>query len=215
MDLRNGPSSLSLVHSYAKRKISRWDLSKFRARQHLVLSTIHTVDAPGAITRLLDMGVAPYLLAGGLAGVVAQRLIRRLCPRCGGRKERGCSHCPDGYRGRTGVFQILTMTDALREGVAKGASLGQIRRQAREGGMGSLKEDALRKVSEGVTSPHEVVRILKGGLGAYIPCPRCGGDVPTGGRGCPWCGARRTLECRCGQEIRPQWKYCPGCLRKL
>ena len=89
---------------------------------HLVLSTIHTVDAPGAITRLSNMGVPPYLLAGGLAGVVAQRLVRRLCRKCGGRKGDGCKECPDGYRGRTGVFQLLTMTDALREAVAQGAS---------------------------------------------------------------------------------------------
>jgi type IV pilus assembly protein PilB len=182
---------------------------------HLVLSTIHTVDAPGAITRLLDMGVAPYLLAGGLAGVVAQRLVRRLCPTCRGQGSGTCRECPDGYRGRTGVFQFLAMTDSLREEVAQGASIGHLRRLARDGGMTSLKEDALRKVSEGVTSPHEVARILKGNSGAYLPCPQCKGDVPTGSKACPWCGNPRFRSCRCGGEIRPGWVYCPACVRKL
>jgi len=181
---------------------------------HLVLSTIHTVDAPGAITRLLDMGVPPYLLSGGLAGVVAQRLVRRLCRQCGGRNQDGCDHCHGGYRGRTGVFQLLTMTDALRENVAEGASLGVLRRSAREGGMGTLKEDALRKVSEGTTSPHEVSRILQGDMGTYLPCPECGGDVPSGSRGCPWCGTANGHACSCGQELARGWRYCPGCLRK-
>jgi len=182
---------------------------------HLVLSTIHTVDAPGAITRLLNMGVPHYLLGGGLAGVIAQRLVRRICRSCGGRKGVGCKDCPDGYRGRTGVFQLLTMTDALREGVAQGASIGQLRRLAREGGMGSLKEDALRKISEGITSPHEVSRILQGTLGGYLSCPTCKADVPTGSRACPWCGALRGHFCSCGEEIRAGWRFCPACLRKL
>jgi type IV pilus assembly protein PilB len=182
---------------------------------HLVLSTIHTVDAPGAITRLLDMGVAPYLLAGGLAGVVAQRLVRRLCLSCRGRGDGGCRECPDGYKGRTGVFQLLTMTDPLREEVAQGASMGRLRRLARDGGMTSLKEDALRKVAEGVTSPHEVARILQGNAGAYLPCPTCRGDVPTGSTACPWCGSLRSKRCRCGSEVREGWIYCPTCVRKL
>ncbi|MFO8173730.1 MAG: ATPase, T2SS/T4P/T4SS family [Longimicrobiales bacterium] len=182
---------------------------------HLVFSTIHTVDAPGAITRLLNMGVPPYLLAGGLAGVVAQRLVRRLCKKCGGRTQEGCKACHDGYRGRTGVFQLLTMTDSLREDVAQGASLGRLRRSALEGGMGTLKEDALRKLAEGTTSPHEVSRILQGDMGTYLPCPDCGGDVPTGSRGCPWCGAARAHVCACGNEIRHEWRFCPGCLRKV
>ena len=76
---------------------------------HLVLSTIHTTDAPGAITRLLYMGVPAYLVAGGLTGVVAQRLVRTLCTTCRGRTVEGCDRCPDGYSGRTGVFQVLAI----------------------------------------------------------------------------------------------------------
>ncbi|MFC1575149.1 ATPase, T2SS/T4P/T4SS family [Gemmatimonadota bacterium] len=181
---------------------------------HLVLSTIHTVDAPGAITRLLNMGVPPFLLADGLAGVVAQRLVRRLCTTCGGRRGQGCSRCPDGYRGRTGVFQALTMTDALREGVAQGASLGLLRRLAQEGGMASLKEDALRKVAEGITSPHEVGRVIHGDGGSSVPCPRCREEVPLGGLGCPWCGHHRVRLCTCGKEVRAGWRFCPTCMKR-
>jgi type IV pilus assembly protein PilB len=181
---------------------------------HLVLSTIHTVDAPGAVTRLLDMGVPPYLLAGGLAGVLAQRLVRKACPSCRGRGGGECQACPDGFKGRTGVFQLLTMTDALREEVNRGASTHRLRRLAREGGMASLKEDALRKVAEGVTSPHEVGRILHGSSGGYLPCPECKGDVPPGSHGCPWCGKARSMRCSCGEEIRSGWRFCPSCLRK-
>jgi len=182
---------------------------------HLVLSTIHTVDAPGAITRLLDMGVPPFLLAGGLAGVVAQRLVRRLCQACGGRSQGGCSECPDGYRGRTGVFQVLTMTDGLREAVAEGGSLGSLRRLAREAGMLSLKEDAFRKVAEGITSPHEVGRVIQTDSGIAVPCDHCRKEVPVGSVGCPWCGRARVRLCSCGASVRPGWRYCPTCLRKL
>jgi type II secretory ATPase GspE/PulE/Tfp pilus assembly ATPase PilB-like protein len=182
---------------------------------HLVLSTIHTVDAPGAITRLLNMGVPPYLLAGGLSGVVAQRLVRRLCRACRGRNGKDCPDCPDGYRGRTGVFQLLGMTDTLREGVAQGVPLAGLRKMAQEGGMGSLRNDALRKVAEGTTSPHEVGRILRGELGASVPCKKCGKEVPAGSRACPWCGALRAWFCPCGAEVRHGWRYCPICLRKL
>ena len=180
---------------------------------HLVLSTIHTVDAPGAITRLLNMGVPSYLVAGGLSGVIAQRLVRKLCRSCGGREEAGCGDCPDGYRGRTGVFQVLTMTDALRESVASGGSLGSFRQLAREGGMLSLKEDALRKVAEGVTSPHEVGRVIQGDGATVVPCDACSGDIPLGSQGCPWCGRPRFRTCSCGSRLRHGWRYCPSCLR--
>lgn len=181
---------------------------------HLVLSSIHTVDAPGAITRLLNMGVPPYLLAGGLAGVVAQRLVRRLCPSCGGRGPGGCGRCHDGYQGRTGIFQVLVMTDGLREGVAAGASLGHLRRLATEAGMTSMKEDGLRKIAEGITSPHEVGRVIHDDGEGAVPCPECGGEMPLGSPGCPWCGVSRIRSCSCGTSLRASWRFCPTCLRK-
>ena len=181
---------------------------------HLVLSTIHTVDAPGAVTRLLNMGVPPYLVAGGLAGVVAQRLIRRVCAACQGRVTGGCGRCQDGYRGRTGVFQVLLMTDPLRDEVVRGATTGRLRRLAGEGGMGTIAEDARRKVAEGVTTPHEMARVLQTEPGAALPCAGCGSPCPPEAAGCPWCGRERGRRCGCGAGLEAAWRYCPVCLRK-
>jgi type IV pilus assembly protein PilB len=179
---------------------------------HLVLSTVHTIDAPGAVTRLLQMGVAPHLVAGGLSGVVAQRLLRRCCSSCGGRGG-ACPHCHDGYRGRIGVFQVLTMAQSLREEVLSGASTGELRRRAEQGGMGSMGDDARRKVAEGITTPHEVSRVLSRDPGASPPCGRCGGPIPADGVGCPACGQPSVAVCACGTRLRPEWRFCPHCLR--
>lgn len=179
---------------------------------HLVLSTVHTIDAPGALTRLVQMGVPPFLVAGGLTGVVAQRLVRRRCPRCV-REPGGCDLCFDGFRGRTGVFQVLEVDEALREAVVRGASAAEVRRLAREAGMGSLADDARRVVAEGVTDPHEVARVLRGDPGAGVPCSGCGDPVPQDASGCPWCGAPAALRCACGRRLESGWRWCPGCLR--
>jgi len=181
---------------------------------HLVLSSIHTIDAPSGITRLLQMGVPPHLVAGGLTGIVAQRLVRRRCSACRG-NALGCADCHEGYRGRTGVFQLLTVTEALRESIARGVDTGEIRRRAEEAGMGTMAEDARRKVTEGVTTPHEVARVLREDPGETLPCMKCGGGLPADGRGCPFCGFNRIHACVCGRILRKGWRYCPDCLRKV
>lgn len=181
---------------------------------HLVLSTVHTTDAPGALTRLVNMGVPAHLVAGGVGGVVAQRLVRRLCRSCLGR-DPACDRCPDGYRGRTGVFEVLVMTDALREAVNRGEATATLRRLAREAGMRSLAEDARRKVAEGVTTPHEVGRVIQADAGASAPCESCGFEVPTGAVGCPRCGRRRIRTCSCGRELKRGWRFCAWCLRPV
>jgi type IV pilus assembly protein PilB len=177
---------------------------------HLVLSTIHTTDAPGAVTRLLNMGVPPFLVAGGLAGVVAQRLVRRVCAACRG---RGCDACIGGYRGRTGVFQVLTLTDALRDEVSGGGSSGRLRRLAREAGMGTLDADARRAVASGLTTPHEIGRLLHAAEGTSVPCRHCGSGIPVGALACPDCGRPRLRRCACGEALERGWRYCPWCLR--
>lgn len=179
---------------------------------HLVLSTIHTTDAPGAVTRLLDMGVPPFLVAGGLTGVIAQRLVRRICRACGG---AGCDECDEGYRGRTGIFQVLTMNDALRDEITRGASTARLRALARDGGMARLADDARRAVAEGLTTPHEIVRVVHADPGASLPCGRCGTDVPFGAAACPGCGRHRRRSCACGHVLQAGWRYCPGCVRRL
>jgi len=147
--------------------------------------------------------------------VVAQRLVRRLCTGCGGKSAHGCGDCPDGYRGRTGIFQVLAMSDGLREAVVNGESLGILRQLARAGGMSSMKEDALRKVAEGITSPHEVGRVIQSDTGTSVPCDGCGREVPIGSPGCPWCGRARFSSCACGTELQPRWRFCPACLRRV
>jgi len=126
---------------------------------HLVLATLHTTDAPGAPARLLDMGVPPFLVAGSLSVVCAQRLVRRRCLQCQPGRDIRCVACRStGYRGRTGLFEVLTMSDALRALVMQRASAQQLRGQALAEGMVSLRQAGVRRVSEGVTSLEEVWR---------------------------------------------------------
>jgi len=181
---------------------------------HLVLSTIHTVDAPSGVSRLLQMGVPPHLVAGGLAGIVAQRLVRRACLPCAGHPG-GCASCREGYRGRTGVFQVLAVTEAIREAIGRGAEASEIRRRAEEAGMGTMADDARRKASEGITTLHEVARVLREDPGEALPCRRCGAGVPFDGAGCPHCGQIRNVRCSCGRALREGWRYCPECIRKV
>ena len=179
---------------------------------HQVLSTIHTTDAPGAVARLLNMGVPPFLVAGGLTGVVAQRLVRRLCPACRG---ESCERCHDGVRGRTGVFQVLTVSDAMRDEITRDARASRLRRLAREAGMRTLADDARRTLAEGLTTPHEIVRLLQADPGASVPCGECAGDVPVGAVACPHCGHVRVRLCPCGQPLEAGWRYCPWCVRPV
>jgi len=178
---------------------------------HLVLSTIHTTDAPGAVTRLLNMGVPPFLVAGGLSGVVAQRLVRRLCGRCRG---RGCEDCVDGYRGRTGVYQVLAISDALRDAVTRGGSSTEVRRLCSETGMKGLDSDARRAIASGLTSPHEIVRLIAAAEGVSVSCRHCDEPVPVGAAACPACGRARRRLCSCGQPLERGWRYCPWCVRR-
>jgi type IV pilus assembly protein PilB len=148
---------------------------------HLVLSTLHTNDAASAVTRLLDMGIPPFLLAGSLVLVVAQRLVRVLCPRCSsdrpvdagvlraaGWREApfrschgdGCRECTGtGYRGRTAVYELMPIGDAIRERIVAGASALELGRVAQRGGMRTLRRGALALAARGVTSVEEALRV--------------------------------------------------------
>ena len=179
---------------------------------HLVLSTIHTVDAPGAVVRLLEMGVPKFLVAGGLSGVVAQRLVRRICSRCSGR-GKDCPRCADGLRGRCGVFEVLAIDDEIRTAVAAGTSISVLRGLARSNGMGSMADDVLRHVADGTTTPLEAGRILSLSSGPEVACGGCGRPMPPGAVGCPGCGLVRRLVCGCGESLERKWRYCPRCLR--
>ena len=152
---------------------------------HLVLATLHTNDATSAVTRLADMGVEPYLLASSLLGVLAQRLVRRLCPECkvsrapsaGERKLNaslglspeqpvwtapGCDACNHtGHRGRTGVYELLPVDDAIRRNIHDGAGELALREAALQGGMRSLRADGARWIAEGSVSLAELLRVTR------------------------------------------------------
>ncbi len=153
---------------------------------HLVFSTLHTNDAPSAITRLVDIGIQPFLVASSVLAIVAQRLVRKVCPKCKVRYEppphilnglglrpeiakkanfmkgKGCSNCSkSGYRGRMGIYELMLMTPQVREMAFKGESTQNIRRVARKQGMRTLFEDGVVKAIRGMTTIEEVLRITQ------------------------------------------------------
>ncbi|WP_248751841.1 type II/IV secretion system protein [Pseudomonas sp. MWU15-20650] len=139
---------------------------------HLVLSTLHTNDAPSAISRLQELGIAHYLIKATLIGVMAQRLVRVLCPHCKrpqGREDAqtyeaiGCVECRDsGYRGRAGLYEIMVMDEALKALITPGADVQALRRTALAQGMGSLRMAGIDKMNAGLTTMAEVLRVTPG-----------------------------------------------------
>jgi len=149
---------------------------------HLVLSSVHANDTVSTLFRMVDLGVEPFLIASALIGVVAQRMVRRVCPYCSQSTEvapderaayeqelneersefiigAGCTFCANtGYLGRTGIFEVMLVSEAIRRMIVRGASADEIRAQAREEGMVSLWHDGMLKVKAGVTTPYEVLR---------------------------------------------------------
>ena len=148
-----------------------------------MFSTLHTNDAPSSIARLVDMGIEPFLIAATLEGIIAQRLVRRICTNCkveydpqleeiyelglqpedlGGKRfayGKGCSNCnKTGYRGRTALFEIMTCSDEIRQLILENASTGKVRETAREQGMRTLRESGLLCIFDGITTIEEVVR---------------------------------------------------------
>jgi general secretion pathway protein E len=138
---------------------------------HLVLATLHTNDAASAVTRLTDMGIEPFLLSSSLLGVLAQRLVRKLCPACKHTPDSpnrteyhpvGCENCGHtGYSGRSGVFELLVTNDAIRAQIHSRASEADIRTAAQAAGMVLMREDGERLVRMGVTSREELLRVTR------------------------------------------------------
>ena len=126
---------------------------------HLVLATLHTNDAASAVTRLTDMGVEPFLLSSSLLGVLAQRLVRKVCHACAGKGCGTCGHT--GYAGRTGVFELLVTNDAIRAQIHNQASEADIRTAALHSGMALMRDDGERLVRQGITSREELVRVTR------------------------------------------------------
>jgi general secretion pathway protein E/type IV pilus assembly protein PilB len=149
---------------------------------HMVFSTLHTNDAPSAVTRLVDIGVKPFLVSASLRGALAQRLVRRICPNCAEpytptakelatigifgddtsgssfMKGAGCPKCTNvGFKGRRGIFEMFVVGEELQTMIYGGSTLVELRRKCRELGMRSMREDGIRKVAAGVTTIDEVL----------------------------------------------------------
>ncbi|PYR71049.1 MAG: type II secretion system protein GspE [Acidobacteria bacterium] len=206
---------------------------------HLVLSTLHTDDAPSCVTRLTDIGIEPYVGASALIGVIAQRLMRRLCMHCrrpytpdhetlramnvpeaeAGAltfyRAVGCEHCNHtGYRGRVGIYEIMHVSDKLRRLIAQKGSEAQLRDAAMAGGMISLGEDGLLKVKAGMTTPEELLRVVTEVRETHALCPECGANVSPDFAACPSCGHRVGGGCpHCHKPLQSGWKFCPYCAK--
>ena len=134
---------------------------------HLVLATLHTNDASSAVTRLLDMGIEPFLLSSSLLGVLAQRLVRKLCTSCktfDGKDWHavGCEHCGHtGYQGRVGIYELLQTTEQIRAQIHNRASEAEVRNVAQADGMLTMREDGERFLRDGTTTPAELLRVAK------------------------------------------------------
>jgi general secretion pathway protein E len=125
---------------------------------HRVFSTLHTNDAVAGVTRLVDMGIEPYLVAATVAGIVAQRLVRVVCEVC--RPPSVCTSCSGtGYAGRTGIYELFTLDEDIRRLVSERATLDALRAVAKSRGMTTLRDDGMAKVAAGVTTVEEVLRV--------------------------------------------------------
>jgi len=204
---------------------------------HLVLSTVHTNDAPSAVTRLIDLGLEPFMVASSLLGVISMRLVRTLCPRCrepyevnasnlnrlGARevregavslsRGRGCPACRNtGYSGRTGIFEVLDASESIRGLVTQGAPDASIRHAAIECGMRSIGEDGLQKVLAGRTTLEEVTRVVYLADNEARMCPTCTAVLAKDFEYCPSCGEFVGEHCeKCRRRLNASWAYCPFC----
>ena len=185
---------------------------------HLVLSTLHTNDSISAVTRLLDLGVPGFQLASSLTGIIAQRLIRRLCS-CHKKSAptpefisqllelgvldhpklqsipNGCEDCDlTGYKGRIGIYELLDFNDAVRSAVRAGGRNDEIRLLARENGMKLMQEQALEFVLEGITTLDEVQRVVPLQEASMTTCPQCHFEVSARFVFCPHCGHKRAAQ---------------------
>ena len=208
---------------------------------HLVLSTVHTNDAPSTITRLVDLGIPRYLVGSLVMGVIAQRLVRCVCPRCKTTMPppveslvslkipldsvknvsfyygKGCSYCHYiGYQGRTGLYEILEMTPRLRELVVASAAEQDIRSTALASKMTSLGEDGLNKVKEGITTIEELLRVIEVHEDLQTFCTQCGRSIHIDFQVCPYCAHLVTHHYHaCGKPLQPEWIICPYCRNRV
>jgi type IV pilus assembly protein PilB len=199
---------------------------------HLVLSTLHTNDAVATITRLSDLGIAPYMLASSLHLIVAQRLVRRVCAHCAEpyepdsaavaalqldpsdasfRRGRGCGACrKSGFAGRVGIFEVLSITPEVGKLIEAKAPESALRAQARADGTRSLAEYAAERVGAGVVTSEEVLRVVD--VSPPARCAGCARPVEHTFSVCPYCATVLRRNCGgCGMRLEKEWQTCPYC----
>jgi type IV pilus assembly protein PilB len=207
---------------------------------HLVLSTLHTNDAPSAVNRLIDIGIPPYMIANSVIGVVAQRLVRTICSDC---KEEympsrdslarlnldqdelpfkfyrgaGCSTCNNtGFKGRTVIEEIMVMGPKLRELIQASATIDTLREAAMAMGMTTLGVSGIKKIEMGVTTIEEVLKAVHEKEELTTICPHCGKNVSLDFRDCPYCNKPMVPTCSsCNKIVQPDWVVCPYCRTNL
>ncbi|MBW2030724.1 MAG: Flp pilus assembly complex ATPase component TadA [Deltaproteobacteria bacterium] len=207
---------------------------------HLVLATLHTNDAPSAITRLVDIGLAPYLISSSLIGIIAQRLVRKVCPECKeeytpnpellGRlgldkrnlpfkfyKGAGCSRCNNlGFKGRTIIEEVMAVGRQIRDLIQSGATTDKLRDAAMATGMTTLGQSGLQLIESGITTIDEVLKAVQEKDELTSICPHCGKGVSLDFKDCPYCKKPLLLTCEnCGRITQPEWVVCPYCRRDL
>jgi len=181
---------------------------------HLVFSTLHTNDAVSAIIRLIDLGIAGFMISSSLTGIMAQRLLRKLCschvvqpasPEFQARLLQsgminppvtmavpiGCEKCDQtGYQGRVGIYELLRFDDSVRAVIRTSGNIEMIRETARANGMRSMQDDAMEKLRAGLTTLEEILRVIRFESVSSLECAKCGDDILPTFRFCPYCGTR-------------------------
>lgn len=206
-------------------------------KRQLVVAGVHADNAPSAVTRLAEAGVESAAIGSALIGVIAQRLVRRLCTVC--RRQYtpdaetlralaipetsaaemvfyhavGCDECHQtGYKGRIALYEVMRITDRLRRLIVQGAGEDLVRQAAIDAGMVTVGEDGLAKVKSGITTADELVRVVAEVRTARLVCPGCGAAVGTDFKVCPRCAHRLSSNCyKCDRGLQPEWEYCPYC----
>ncbi len=207
----------------------------FRAAMtgHLVLSTLHTNDAVATITRLVDIGVPRYIVSSAIIGIIAQRLVRKLCPTCRRPVDptsvsesfhfhpaseeihffegTGCPACnQSGFSGRIGIFEVLTLSTRLRELISSGATDLELRSVAGE--ITSMEEEGIEKAKRGITTVEEVLRVVEKDEVFKSVCPQCDRFMHADFLVCPYCGCASPTVCvACGKLLQLDWSVCPYC----
>jgi len=208
---------------------------------HLVFSTIHTNNTVATITRLRDLGVPSYLIASTIIGIIAQRLVRVICPFCKEEYQphedslrglaltpqqvrchtfvrgKGCGKCGEtGYKGRAGIYEMMVLSQKIKEAIATEASEGQLKQLAVAEGMQTLSHAGVERLMEGTTTVDEVLRAIQTDEDFGSLCPACSAILGAGFIACPVCGKKLIETCpACSKTLDAGWKYCPYCANHL